>query len=157
MMAYAEKTTIPLEQSIAQIVGMVKKAGAQQVGQAEGDDDRYHVWFKLADRMMRFSVPLVTEYKGPARSGNGRLINQREWIDQRNRQRGRALQLVIKAKLESVESGVETFEEAFLANIVMGGGITVYDGIKQRIALEYQEGRVTGPMLLTGPSHNGGA
>ena len=71
-MAYAEKTSIPLEQSIAQIISMAKKAGAQQVGQAEDDDGRHHVWFKLDGRLIRFSVPLVTEYRGPLKAGNGR-------------------------------------------------------------------------------------
>ena len=43
------------------------------------------------------------------------------------RQRWRALLLVLKAKLESVESNIETFENAFLAQIVMPGDQTVAD------------------------------
>ena len=41
------------------------------------------------------------------------------------RRRWRALLLVIKAKLESVESGIETFEEAFASQIVLANGQTV--------------------------------
>lgn len=148
-MAYAEDTKVPLEQSIAEIIGMVRKAGAMQVGQMD-DGQRYVIMFSLADRQMRFSVPLVREYTGPRKAGNGREIDQKRWIDQRNRQRGRALMLVIKAKLESVESGVETFEEAFLANIVMSDGATVYERAAERIALEYQSGKPS-MLLLGGP------
>jgi hypothetical protein len=138
-MPYAETTTIPLERSIAEIIGMVRKAGGTQVGQLDTGES-YIIAFTLGERQMRFTVPLVTEYKGPSKAGNGREIDQARWIDQRNRQKGRALTLVIKAKLESVESGVETFEQAFLANIVVQGGMTVYERIKEPIALEYKTG-----------------
>ena len=62
-------------------------------------------------------------------------------LDQAKRQRGRALLLVIKAKLESVESGIETLEQAFLAHVVMADGKTVHERIAEPIALEYQSGR----------------
>lgn len=148
-MAFAENTKVPLEQSIAEILGMVRKAGAQQLGQWQ-DHDRYVIGFTLAERNMRFTVPLVTHWDGPTKGGNGREIDVKARIEQMNRQKGRALMLVIKAKLESVESGVESFEEAFLANIVTHGGQTVYDHIREPLSLQYTEGRV-GPLLLEGP------
>ncbi len=70
-----------------------------------------------------------------------------------NPHRGRALLLVIKAKLESVESGIETLEQAFLAHVVMANGQTVYERISEGIALEYLTGvpnTVAG--LLGGPA-----
>lgn len=148
-MAYAETTKVPLEQSIGEIIGMVVKAGAESVGQVQ-ERDRFVIFFALADRRMKFSVPLVTEYTGPAKSGNGRPIDKVAWLEQRNRQKARALRLVIQAKLESVESGVETFEEAFLANIMLDGGQTVYERIAEPIAVEYKTGKVQ-PLMLTGP------
>lgn len=46
---------------------------------------------------------------------------------QQLRQRWRALLLAIKAKLEVVETGISTFEEEFLAHIVVGAeDLTVY-------------------------------
>lgn len=92
----------------------------------------------------------VTEYGGPASHDNGRAVDPQRWIDQRNRQRGRALMLVIKAKLESIESGVETFEEAFLANIVTANRQTVYERIAGTLAVEYETGKVA-PLMLGGP------
>jgi hypothetical protein len=43
---------------------------------------------------------------------------QRAW-EQAVRQRWRALVLVIKAKLEAVESGITSFEDEFLAHTVL--------------------------------------
>lgn len=149
-MAYAETTKVPLEQSIAEIIAMVRKAGAMQVGQFD-DGERFHIWFALGNRQVRFSVPLITEYTGPMRGGNGRAIDPKAKVEQANRQRGRALMLVIKAKLESVESGVETFEEAFLANIICADKLTVYERIKGPLALEYDSGAVK-PLMLAGPT-----
>jgi len=148
-MAFAEDTKVPLEQSIAEIIGMVRRAGAAQIGQMESADS-YLVAFTLGGRNIRFTVPLVTEYGGPASHGNGRAVDPQRWIDQRNRQKGRALMLVIKAKLESIESGVETFEQAFLANIVTANRQTVYERIAGQLGVEYDTGKVA-PLMLGGP------
>lgn len=146
-MAFAENTKVPLEQSIAEIIGMVRKAGAESVGQMH-DRDKFIIVFALGERRMKFAVPMVTQYDGPEKSGNGRAVDQKTWVEQRNRQKGRALMLVIKAKLESVESGVETFEEAFLANIVLpGDNLTVYERMADPIAIEYKTKRVQ-PLML---------
>lgn len=152
-MAYAEQTKVPLEQSIGEIIAMARKAGADQLWQMQ-ESDRFSVGFTMAERMMRFSVALVTEYDGPSVAGNGREINSQAKIDQANRQKGRALMLVIKAKLESVESGVETFDQAFLANIVTANKQTVYERISETLAIEYREGRVNGSPMLE--YHDGG-
>lgn len=149
-MSYAEATSVPFERSISEIITLIKRAGAQQIGQMEGEAF-YAVQFTLADRMIRFRLPLATKYDGPLKAGNGRTIDPRKVIDQMQRQRGRALLLVIKAKLESVESGIETVEQAFLANVVMSNGETIYERIAQPIALEYQAGRPDIAGFLGGP------
>lgn len=154
-MAYAEGTTVPLEKSIAEIIGLLKKAGASGIGQFE-DEQFYAIQFALSDRRVRFRIPFKGLADMPTRDGRGSILSdaQRQAkLDASCRQRGRALLLVIKAKLESVESGVETFEEAFLAHVVMPGGQTVYERIAQNLALEYQQDRpdpVVG--LLGGPA-----
>ena len=142
-MAYAETTTVPFEKSIAEIIGAVRKAGAEQIGQFEGPD-YYAVQFVLGDRLIRFHLPFPSLDTMPTRSGNNVAlthVQRRDKLGQRKRQRGRALLLVIKAKLESVESGIETLEQAFLAHVVMADGKTVYERIAEPIALEYQSGR----------------
>ena len=149
-MAFAEGTSVEFEKSIAEIITLIKRAGAGQIGQMDYGD-KFVIGFKLVDRAIRFTLPLATEYRGPSKAGNGREIDPKRVLEQQNRQKGRALLLVIKAKLESVESGIETMEQAFLANVVLHGGQTVYDRIAEPIALEYQTGRPTVAGLLAGP------
>lgn len=65
----------------------------------------------------------------------------KEW-EKACRQRWRALALVIKAKLEAVESGISVFEDEFMANIVLPGGRTVSEEIRPMIATAYKTGQV---------------
>jgi hypothetical protein len=154
-MAYGEGTSVSVEKSLTEITALVKKAGAIRVAQME-DVDALAVQFFLTDRMLRFRVPIPTADDIPARdNGNNRYIDiplsaRQKKAEAIRKQRARALLLVIKAKLESVESGVETFDEAFLPNIVMSDGATVWDRISEQLALEYQSGKPM-PFLLEGP------
>ena len=66
--------------------------------------------------------------------------------EQACRSRWRALFLCIKAKLEAVESRIETFEEAFLAHVMMPDGMTVAEHAAPMIALSYETGTVR-PLL----------
>lgn len=154
-MAYAARTEVAFEKSIAEIVALVRGAGAAQIGQFD-DVGFYAIQFMLADRLIRFRLPLPSIDEMPTRKGNNQLLTaqqRRERLDQARRQRGRALLLVIKAKLESVESKIETIEQAFLAHVVMADGRTVHERISEPIALEYQTGRPDpGRGLLPPPS-----
>lgn len=137
-MSYAETTKVPFERSVSEIITLIKRGGAMQIGQFEGDDF-FAIQFKLADRLIRFHVPVPQTAATEAK------------LAQAHRQRGRALLLVIKAKLESVESGIETVEQAFLANVVMADGQTVWDRVARPIALEYEGGGPTPALGLLPP------
>jgi hypothetical protein len=129
-MAYAERTQVPFTKSITDIMTMLRKAGAVQVGQME-EENRLTIMFAMQDRRVRFRVGW-------------------EKTEASKRQRARALLLVIKAKLESIDSEVETFEQAFLANIVMADDRTVHDRVSNDLALEYSSGQPG--MFLIGSS-----
>ena len=125
-MSYGDYTKVPFDRTIAEIQALLRKRGAGQI--FSGDDgNMFAIQFSLADRMIRFRLSL-TDKRGQA-------------SEQRRKQRARALMLVIKAKLESVDAEIETIEEAFLANVVMSDGLTVYERVSGPMALEYQEGR----------------
>lgn len=128
-MVYAARTEVQLVQSIAEVVKTLKKFGADRIAQAE-EPERIAIQCFLQDRLLRFTINLPD---GP----------------QARRQRGRALLLVIKAKLESIESGVETFEQAFLANVVMPDGQTVGDKALPAIEHAYATGATPQLMLST--------
>lgn len=144
-MAYAEDTKVPFERSISDIISLLNRAKADQIGQMQSREG-FALQFTLADRMCRFRVPFKTIDDMPQYDGRNSKLSaaQREArLEQWKRQRGRALMLVLKAKLESLESGIETFEEAFLAHVVMADGKTVYERIGEGLALEYKTGTPT--------------
>jgi hypothetical protein len=129
-MAYAERTQVPFTKSITDIMTMLRKAGAVQVGQME-EENRLTIMFAMQDRRVRFRVGW-------------------DKTEVSKRQRARALLLVIKAKLESIASDVETFEQAFLANIVMADDRTVHERVSNDLALEYSSAQPG--MFLIGSS-----
>jgi hypothetical protein len=150
-MAYAESTTVPVEKSIGEIIAVIKKSGANRIAQME-EPGRLAMQFFLNERLLRFTVtmPGADDVKKTDRHGYMLSTDQLlKKVQQAQRQRARALLLVIKAKLESVESGVETFEEAFLSNIVTPGGATVGQWLIPQIETAYVEGKMPTQLLLT--------
>ncbi|MDX1538861.1 hypothetical protein [Arsukibacterium sp.] len=148
-MSYAEKTAVGTSQSVMEIERTLTKYGADQFmyGTKPGS---VAVGFVMGGRQVRIVVPLPdkadkqfwTTETGKKRTA---AVAQKEW-DQACRQRYRALALVVKAKLEAVEAGITTFEEEFMAHLVLPGGETV----GQRLLPEINEAQRTGklPPLL---------
>lgn len=152
MTAYASETKVPIEKSRAEIEATVRRYGA--TGFMSGwTEDQAMVMFAAHSRQVRFIVKMprrdekrFTTYKrGYSEYQRTDTAARAEW-DQACRQRWRALCLVIKAKLEAVESGISVFEDEFLANIVLPDGSLVGDAIRPSIALAYETGSL--PPLL---------
>lgn len=151
-MTYASTTTVPIERSLSEISAMLRRAGAQRIAQAE-EPEAITVQFFMSDRMIRFRLPMPSMADMPMRDGRGVTLSQKSRLsrlDQAHRSKARALMLVIKAKLESIESGIEEFEQAFLANIVMADGAVLYERAQPAITHEYATGNVS-TLLLAGP------
>lgn len=151
-MAYAADTSVSVEKTEGQIKAMIKKAGAGDFI-AMDSADKAVIAFRMNDRNIRFNLPLPARddkqfaYNGrrQARSADQRYA---AW-EQACRSRWRALYLCIKAKLESIESGIETFEDAFLANIQMADGRLVSEVARPQIAANYAGHDTT--LRLEGP------
>lgn len=134
---FAGNTEVPIARSKAEIEVLLTKHGASGYHsgwqQPSGDDPGWDaIEFMWKERLIRFRIPRPTAkdpkvklYKGPAVG---------DWIEQLNKQRWRVLHLVIKAKLEAVESGVAVFEEEFLAQIVMAGDRTIGEVLLPKLA-----------------------
>jgi hypothetical protein len=138
---FADKTRVPVQQSRAEIEKLLERHKAKQYGTAVDYDVRQaRVQFRLSDRIVRFIIALPD----PKKLGNGSRLEQAE------RQRWRALLLVIKAKLESVENAIETFEQAFLANVVLPNDKTVAEMTQPLIAAAYKDGRMPKALLESG-------
>lgn len=129
MGTFAKDTSVTPEQSMAEIKATLKRWGASGLAQYE-DERCVKIGFKTKDRQVKFSLPLPDmnsdEFIRKAGNQTGRKgeFSEKQY-DQAVRQRYRALLLTIKAKLESVETGIETFEEAFMAQLVLPDGRTM--------------------------------
>lgn len=152
MTIYAKGTTVPVAKSRAEIETMLLRYGATSF--ASGWDRLgASILFEVRQRHVKFVLPLpLPDDKAFTRDRLNRLRTKeqaaREW-DSACRQRWRALCLVIRAKLEAVESGITSFEHEFLAHIVLPGGGTVGDAAIPAIAHAYETGQMP-PMLGTG-------
>lgn len=141
-MAYAESTSVSPEKSQAEIAKLLLKYGAN--GFTYGWDGGFaQVAFRAHERVVRFTVPLPDPderrfHIGP--SGRTRT-NPEGAYDQEVRRRWRSMVLVIKAKLEAVSTGVTTFEDEFMAHIVLPDGRTVGDVVRERIEVAYKLGQ----------------
>lgn len=141
-MAFAEGTTVSVEKSRAEIEKLITRYGATSTAFMTAPG-RSVVCFEADGRRIMFelTLPERTE-KRFLKDGRGYTMppnKQAEKWEQACRQRWRALALVIKAKLEAVESKITTFEDEFLAHIVMPDGQTVATHIKPRIAAAYEQ------------------
>ena len=70
-------------------------------------------------------------------------------VEQEERTRWRALLLVIKAKLEAVESHIATFEDEFLAHTLLPNQQTVAQYIGPQVAQMYETGRMPPERMLS--------
>jgi hypothetical protein len=128
---YAERTKVPVSQSRDELVRTLTRYGADQFMFGE-DADHGIARFRVEGRYVQFAVEIPDD-------------------PQRQRQRWRALVLVVKAKLEAVESGISTFEREFLADLMLPDGSTVGDFVKPQIEEAYKTGLMPKGLLALGP------
>jgi hypothetical protein len=151
MPKYAATTEVTSDRSRAEIERTLTRYGASRFAYAWGDG-KAMVQFEMRDRRIRFLLPLpALDSDLVRRTPKGRLRNLHQTqtqYEQETRQRWRALLLSIKAKLESVDSGIEQFEEAFLAQIVLPDNSTVGDWMQGQVQSAYENG--TMPSMLPG-------
>ena len=154
MARYAAQTDVSTDKSLAEIQATVRRYGATgfMTGWEHGEGrNQAMVQFRAAERFVRFALPLPDpDAKEFAWTPAGKRKRDDEgrtaaW-EQACRQRWRALALAIKAKLEAVEAGIATFEEEFLAHIVLPDGSTVGGHVLPRIQRAYLDGGM--PKLL---------
>ncbi len=143
-MTYANTTTVTVEKTKMEIERTLTRYGASRFFTG-WDHETAVVGFSMADRFVEFRLPLPTPDSYLTVGGRRRSKTQTAAaFEQAQRSRWRALLLCIKAKLESVESGIETFEEAFLSHIMIsdghGGSTTVGKIMVPEIAASYEGG-----------------
>lgn len=149
-MAYAEKTTVSVSRTKADIEELIQTHGADQF--VSGFKENIAViGFAMAGRQIRFILPLPDKQAKEYWYTPGR--NQRRtdeaahtaW-EQACRSRWRALYLIVKAKLEAVDAGISTVEREFLYDIVLPDGRTAGEWMAPQIETAYETGKM--PPLL---------
>ncbi|MDB4997580.1 MAG: hypothetical protein JWM74_5012 [Myxococcaceae bacterium] len=110
-MAYAKRTKVPADRTRGEIEKLLKTNGASAFAYAS-DVGKVMIIFVMNDRRLRFVVPM------PIVNKTG--TNERD-VARETARRWRSLLLLVKAKLEAVESKIVGFDEEFLAHIVIGG------------------------------------
>jgi hypothetical protein len=147
MRRYAERTEVPADRSKSEIERILMRYGATGFLYAM-EERRAAVIFQANNRRIRFILPLP-DPSDFARTPKGRSRRGRsaeEAHAQEVRRRWRALSLSIKAKLETVESGIAEFETEFLPYVVLPNGKTVAEYTGPQIAAAYETGKI--PKLL---------
>jgi hypothetical protein len=149
---YASKTSVSSEKSKQEIEKILTRYGAEEFLYGVRPDCAI-VAFKMMGRNVRFNLPLpnrhsaeFTSYKRGQWDYERTADAANKLYEQSIRQKWRALALVIKAKLEAVESEITDFEDEFLAHIVLPGGQTMGQIAKPQIQIAYDTGKM--PTLL---------
>jgi hypothetical protein len=119
---YAADTEVPVERSKRVIELLLQQRGAEQY-HTGWDSVRDIIEFGWNGKQIRFVLPRPN--RSAYELSPGGVQRSRAQIDnamlKADRQRWRALYLVVRAKLEAVEAGIAVFEEEFMAFIVVPG------------------------------------
>ena len=157
---YAESTTVSSDRSRAEIERTLTRYGA---------DGFMYGWqgttaliaFKMQGRQVKFQLPLPDRWSRdfthtPTRGSKRTDSAAEAAYEQAVRQRWRALNLVIKAKLEAVEAEITLFEDEFLAHIVLPNGLTVGSFMHPQIEQAYETGKMPEMLPMLDSPEEGG-
>lgn len=153
-MAYATRTEVSVERSRIQIERMV--------GQVEGvdrflystDNKQAVIMFRYCERVIKWTVELPDRngrdilYRDDGRERS--VVLQEKLWKQRCRSIWRSLYLIIKAKLEAIESGIVNFEDEFLPYTALPDGSTVGKWAKEKIDKALGAGKMPQLQLTCG-------
>jgi len=150
MSRYASNTTVAVDKSRAEIERTLRRYGADKFAYG-WDREKGQICFVHKERTIKIVLvlPAMSDFE---KTRTGRKTRNQDAVlkawEQACRQKWRALALVIKAKLEAVESGIATFEDEFLAYTVLPDGSTAGEFMQPQIETALTCG--TMPKLLIG-------
>ena len=152
MGTYAATTEVSSDNTQAEIKRTLLRYGATKFLYGE-DESTALIGFVMHERHVKFLLPLPDRdghefTHTPVRKTRRTVDATEQAYEQAVRQRWRALNLVIKAKLEAVESGIVGFVEEFGPFMVLPDGSRMIDHMEDAIDVSYETGEV--PPLLPG-------
>jgi hypothetical protein len=130
---YAEGTTVTVESSRGEITGILAKHGVKKMGWMSDDGTGDELVFELGGGSFRFRMVKPTAASLRERDGHEYSYPQNvDWqakAEQEWRRVWRANVLLLKAKLEFIESGDTTLDRELRAYRVLKDGRTLEDAI----------------------------
>jgi hypothetical protein len=140
---YAQDTKTSVDQSRREIEGLLQRYGAagfgygwdrreEKNGDVSGLREYATIAFRFGTRHIQLHIPMPVE----SELGGKRSMKLAQ------RERWRAVVLVVRAKLEAVRSGISTLDEEFLANVVTKDGRTVGQILIPRMSEAVEAGRL---------------
>lgn len=155
MTRYASETSVSAEKSRLEIEQTLKRYGADQFMYGY-DSEKAAVRFRAHEKFVAFVLPMpdpkAEEFRWVKHAGRTFPTRRTDVqataaYEQAIRQRWRAFALVIKAKLEAVDSGITTFEDEFMAHVLLPDGTTVGDFMRPQIEEAYAKGIMPAGLL----------
>jgi len=149
MATYAKRTEVSQDKSRTEIERTLARYGA--TGFMYGWSTKGAViGFVMKGKQYRMSLrsPSIEQFQTNAIGAKRPTPQVKPAFEQAQRQRFRALALVIKAKLEAVESEISTVETEFLTWMVLPNGQTVGEWMLPQLESIYAKGKM--PPLLPG-------
>ncbi len=147
MSKFAAKTNVDAMKSQMEIQRILSRYGCDNYAYMT-QGNQAMIGFRSHNRQIKMVIKLPTLGEASINKAGAQMAAkqaQGSW-EQQIRQRWRAFALVVKAKLEAVESGVATFEEEFMPYILLPGGRTVAEQVTPLINKAYEDGKT--PQLL---------
>lgn len=158
-MGYASGTGVPVERSRAELERILSKAGATKTAFMR-DGACAQIGFVLDSTPVRLVVEVPTlkdirrnaDAEPPYGWKGGSEVWRLNWCEaqqaKEEKRKWRVLVLLLKAKLEAIQSGDTTVAREFLADLVVKGG-TVYAQIADQLATALKGGGGGSVKLLT--------
>lgn len=158
MTRYANSTSVSSGKSRDEIERTLLKYGADSFMYG-WEGAQAVIGFRMHGRMLRFLVSLppkdADEFKyTPSKRRERSPVDQFKVWEQAVRQRWRALALIVKAKLEAVETEITTFEEEFMPHILLPSGETVGQYMIPQIEQAYSTGEMPKMLPMLEAPHN---
>ena len=150
MARYAATTQVPVETTRQEIETLLKRRGATRLLHGWAADGRALLAFEMEGRQVRLLLRMPDrmdrEFTHDASGKERTTAKAQSFYEQAERQRWRALLLIIKARFEAIDAGITTLEREFLADVVLPDGQSLGDAIRPQIESAYQTGNM--PPLL---------
>lgn len=150
MSRYAQGTDVPVDRTRGELERLLTAHGATGFGYG-WQDGEHRLMFRVSDRMIRLVItePSRADFRltpsGRQRRSEAQITEQ---VAAETRRRWRSLLLVTKARFVAVADGVMTFEDAFMADVVLPDGQTVGEWLHPQLDTAYAAAQM--PSLLPG-------